>query len=44
MWWWVVGMPVLWFRRLLCRAGLHDDMTDEFGGYSPVCYRCHERI
>lgn len=42
--WWILGVPMLWLRRLGCWLGLHDDGTDEFGGYSEVCYRCHGRI
>ena len=38
--WWILGVPVLWLRQLMCRAGLHVDETDCMGGTSPVCLRC----
>jgi hypothetical protein len=42
--WWLLGMPVLWLRRLLCRAGLHS--VEDYGvtGYGEHCLRCYERI
>ena len=26
--------------KIRCACGLHDDMTDAFGGFSPTCPRC----
>jgi len=31
-------------RSWFCRAGLHNDGTSAFGGYSPVCLRCGKEI
>lgn len=43
--WWIMGMPVLWLRRMLCRAGLHDD-GERISAMHPYdhCLRCGERI
>lgn len=43
--WWIYGVPVLWLRRTLCRAGRHDD-GERISTMHPFdhCLRCGERI
>lgn len=42
--WWILGMPVLWIRQLMCWAGLHDDGDYGVTGFGDHCMRCLERV
>lgn len=43
MWWWIIGMPVLWYRRMWCHFGIHS--VEDYGvtGFGDHCLRCFER-